>query len=312
MIKPHSTLTVLAAVFALTSCTPEPQSAAPDTSVQNCVTGRRSQSDITALKAAGYTDIPQTALDQIALDILPCLGDPNPKIRDGLVYETYAQLLRKDALSPTAKTTLFDNVLAVFTAQDDPTSFTRSFAALDLSELARADRVALYLSDEQRAKLVSATTDYLTNITDYRGFSDTEGWRHGIAHTSDLVLQMTLNPKINDEHIKDLRAALSHQIAPESGHAYIHGESERLARPIIYMARRGSFSAEDWQNWAQTLTDPAPFNSWNDMYTSEKGLAKLHNTKAFLNVLYINANESKDENIHMLFTAVRDALFKLP
>ncbi|HHL42834.1 MAG TPA: DUF2785 domain-containing protein, partial [Hellea balneolensis] len=274
--------------------------------------GGQTLADMTALKMGGYTDLPQVALDQIALNIVPCIGHPNPEIRDGLVYETYAQFLRKDALSTDTKIKLFKDILAQFSTPEDPTSFTRPFAALDLSELVRADRIHAYLSDEQRENLVNATAGYLTKITDYRGFSDTEGWRHGIAHASDLVLQMTLNPKINDQQIETLRAALSTQIAPDSGHAYIHGESERLARPILYMARRGTFTAKNWQDWTKTLIDPAPFSSWNDMYTSEKGLAKLHNTKALLNTLYINANESQDDNVKRLFPAVRDALFKLP
>jgi hypothetical protein len=276
-----------------------------------------SLSDVLALKNKGYKDVSQDQLGQIALGLVPCLGHKDTDIRDGLVYESYAQFLRGDALSAATKIELFESVLSAFSisedlTDDDPTSFTRPFAALDLSELARADRISAYLSVEQRENLVLATVNYLNTMTDYRGFDDQEGWRHGIAHTADLVLQMTLNPNIGDDQLTRLRTALSAQIAPKSGHAYIHGESERLARPIIYMARRGSFDAQNWHEWAAQLGDPAPLTSWNNAYISEQGLARLHNIKAFLNVIYINANESSNENIKMLYPASRDVLLTLP
>ena len=31
-------------------------------------------------------------------------------------------------------------------------------------------------------------------ITDYRAFSDTEGFGHAVAHGADLALQLALNP----------------------------------------------------------------------------------------------------------------------
>ena len=64
------------------------------------------------------------------------------------------------------------------------------------------------------------------------------------------------------------------------------------------MASRGEIAAEDWALWFESLANPAPFESWNAVFTSEDGLARLHNLKAFTQVLYINASLS--ENPHMV------------
>lgn len=190
--------------------------------------------------------------------------------------------------------------------------FLKPFAALNLSELARADRIEPYLTTTQREKMVQTVIRYMNSITDYRGYDDRQGWRHGVAHTADVILQLTLNPNIEASQVQRLRLAITSQIAPDNGHSYIYGESERLARPILYMARRGDFDAKNWSDWLVDVISPAPLENWQQAYTSEMSLARLHNIKAFLNVLYINAAESKNENIKQIFPPVRDALFKFP
>jgi len=300
-------LIALPFVFAFGAC--QENSAAHMTP---CQVGDYSHEQVLALKADSYADLEEAALNQLALDLLPCLGSPDPKIRDGLVYESYALWLRANLINDSTKTLLFEGVLSQLNGPDSVDGFTRPFAALDMSELARADRLSAYLTDEQRQNLVQAAARYMSGITDYRGFDDIEGWRHGVAHTADLMLQLSLNPHISNEQILVLRSALVTQIAPQNGHVYIHGEPERLARPILYMARRGAITEENWQVWFETLADPAPYGSWGDVYKSEAGLAKLHNTKAFLNAIYINASETQNENIKALLPAARAALMKLP
>lgn len=277
-----------------------------------CMIGEFTKDEALRVKQAEFGDITPVELNQFALDLLPCVGDPDPEMRDGIVYESLSFLLRNEMLSDETKTQLMTAMMKTLNGPDDKNGFLKPFAALDLSELARADRIEPYLSTEQRSELVVITASYLEGISDYRGFEDDEGWRHGVAHSADIVLQLTLNKNITDAQLADLRDAVGSQIAPLSGHAYIHGESERLARPILYMARRGTISQEQWADWIAPLADPAPFEHWGDVYKSEAGLTKLHNTKAFLNAIYVNASATSDENIKMLETPALTALKQLP
>ncbi len=284
----------------------------PDTKIAPCQIGAYSYEQVLDLLAEKYAGLTPENINQLALDLLPCVGSPDPKIRDQLVYQSYMGWLRNDMLNDETKIKLFENVMTILAGPASADGFARPFAALDMSEIARADRVQPYLSPAQRSVLVQATATYMQGITDYRGYDEAQGWRHGVAHTADLILQLCLNKNISDEQIETLRDALTTQIAPASGHAYIFGESERLARPVFYMARRGAFSQEDWDGWFAALAAPAPYAAWGDVYKSQAGLAKLHNTKAFLGAIYLNANETQNENMRMLLPGARAALINLP
>ena len=160
---------------------------------------------------------------------------------------------------------------------------------------------------------MDAATLYLQSVRDYRGFATGEGWRHGVAHSADLLMQLALNPAVDKGQLKRIASAVQTQIAPAAGHSYIFGESERLARPVLYAARRALLDAAWWQAWVQAVASPAPFATWDAAFESTAGLSRLHNTKAFLLALYANLQESKNEALqNTLLPPVRDALLKLP
>ncbi|NNC37536.1 MAG: DUF2785 domain-containing protein [Hyphomonadaceae bacterium] len=278
----------------------------------SCLSGEYTHQELQDFKQSKFAGLTGEEVNNIALSFTDCIGNPDPEIRDGLVFESLSHLIRENKLTSETMKRLNTVMLEALNGPEDPGGYLKPFAALDLSELVRADRIDPYLTDLQRAELVSATVAYMTGISDYRGYDDEEGWRHGVAHTSDLVLQFVLNDQIIEPQLRALREAIAEQVVPEGGHTYIHGESERLARPILYMARRGTFKQDEWNTWFANFADPAPFAEWGEIYKSEKGLAKLHNTKAFLNAVYINASLSQNENINRLATSSLEALKKLP
>ena len=97
-----------------------------------------------------------------------------------------------------------EGLLEQLQAADDAAGFRKPFAALALSEVARSDRVEPVFTGEQREQLVAAAAAYLGGVRDYRGFSETEGWRHGVAHNGDgggdgnpfLDEELSVEPKL--------------------------------------------------------------------------------------------------------------------
>jgi hypothetical protein len=175
-----------------------------------------------------------------------------------------------------------------------------------LSEVARADRIEAYMTPERRARLLDASIAYFTSVRDYRGFDEREGWRHGVAHGSDLLLQLALNPALGRPELTRIRDAVATQLAPE-GHFYTYGESERMMRPIIYIAQRGVFSAEEWQAWLVRETAVSA-----DAFSSQAGLARRHDMMVFLSLLYMQANLSQNEADNVLLPGAEAALRALP
>lgn len=290
-IFPALNLRALLVLACLSSIACQP---AARTAVQTCQPLGYDKAELLELKAENFAiDNPQRRAN-FAAGLLECLGDPDPELRDGIAYAAFFTMLRAGQLSPLTQRDLRIALLGELNrpASGDP-GFRRPFAALVLSELVRADRVEPVFTDEQRAEIVSSAVAYMRGIDDYRGYDEAEGWRHAVAHTADLMLQLVLNPAVSAAQRLAIRDAIGTQVAPPGEHFFVYGEPRRLARPILVMAERGDFTEQDWTDWLMTLASPAPFRAWEDTWSSQAGLAKLHNSRAFAQAIYVNVAASK-------------------
>jgi len=274
----------------------------------NCPPPGQTRADLVELRRDGFAIEDDAVRDRVAIGLLACTGDPDPAIRDGVVYEGLATWLRGNQLSAAAVQALREGLLEQLQAADDAAGFRKPFAALALSEVARSDRVEPVFTGEQREQLVAAAAAYLGGVRDYRGFSETEGWRHGVAHGSDLVLQLALNPRISPEQAWRLLAAIAAQVAPPGEVFYVYGEPARLARAAFYAQRRDDMAAADWARWLGAVVDPAPLDAWSDAFSTQAGLARRHNTLAFLQALHVAAAAAGDERGAVLAAQVMEAL----
>ena len=204
---------------------------------------------------------------------------------------------------------MYANLLVQIASTEDANGFQQPFAALVLAEVARTDRIDNTFTPAMRNELVEVAANYLASVRDYRGFSETEGWRHGVAHGSDLVLQLVLNPNIDGAQIERLMNAVATQIAPKGEVFYIYGEPGRLARAVFYAWAREAVAPAFWQAWFDRIENPAPMKRGQSPFpisqpgvssaegekgsdpfsTSQSGLARRHNTMAFLLALHLNA-----------------------
>lgn len=270
------------------------------------------KSALLELKDTGFTIGDVDKRERFAVELIDCLGHPDPELRDGVAYEGFVVLLRNKQLPEETIRGIKSTLLGQLASVADPHGFRRPFVALVLAEVARTDRIVPYFSSNERAQLVNAATSYLLEIDDYRGFDEAGGWRHGVAHAADFLMQLTLNDFVTTAQLRQIRNAIATQIAPPGNHFYVYGEGERLARPIFFMAARGVFTEEDWTRWFADLAAPAPLESWGDAFSSQAGLARLHNTKAFANAIYVSAAVSDQLEIQSVLPGVIDLLRELP
>ena len=294
---------VLLTALFLAACATVP---APAAAQGSCLPAAGySRSDLDGLKQAEWRVGDDARRNALARALTACLADPDPALRDGIAFEAYAHWLRSRALSNETMLWLADDLQARLTAPEGA-GFERPFAALVLSEVARADRIDTYMTPERRASLLDASIAYFTSVRDYRGFDDREGWRHGVAHSADILLQLGLNPAFGKPDLTRIRDAIGTQLAPE-GHFYTYGESERMARPIIFIAQREVFTAEEWREWLVRVTaTPA------DAYSSQAGLARRHNMMVFLSLLYVQADLSSNEADNVLLPGATAAFREMP
>lgn len=260
------------------------------------------------IKQSGFKVKDSVKRNALAIALMSCVGEPDPEIRDGVVFEGIAGWMREQTLDVETIDVLYDSLLVLIAGEDDKRGFQQPFAALILSEVARTDRVEDSFSTARRAEIVEVATRYLRLVRDYRGFSDSEGWRHGVAHGADLVLQLVLNENINSEQVSHLMNAVATQISPPGETFYIYGEPGRLARAVFYAHRRAVLPEANWQNWFDTISDPTPLENWNNAYSDRAGLARRHNTLAFLAALNVYASAGDDAQSKALATLTMSAI----
>ncbi len=296
---------LLIAVFALFAC-----ATAPTSAHAACPPAGYDRARLDALKANSFTIADDAARNAFARALTACLADPDPHLRDEIAFEGFSSMLRHRQLTNETMLALEADLEARMAAPEGP-GFERPFAALVMSEIARADRVQAYMTPEIRNRMLDASLRFFSSVHDYRGFDEHDGWRHGVAHGSDLLMQLALNPAFGKPELTRIRDAVGAQIAP-ARHFYIYGEGERLANPILYIAGRNVFSAEEWAAWIAPIANPAPLANWNAAYTSQAGLARVNDVKAFLFPLYINARLSQAPGLAALLPSVEAAVKALP
>ena len=244
--------------------------------------------------------------------LIACLGDPDPNIRDKHAFERLAAAMRAGEVDRDTLT-LMQTRLLELVAAPDPRGFQRPFAILTLAEVARPDRITPGMPEAQRQQLVAAAAGFLSGITDYRDFSDKDGFIHAVAHGADLALQLGLNAAISKAQLDTLLAAIATQVAPKDPRvAYSAGESDRLARAVIFIAQRKLHSDAEWKAWFESVMTPAPLKGWDAAFSSEAGIRKHHNARVFLLSVLATAMTTDDPGVKQLVAPVRDSLKLVP
>ncbi len=273
-----------------------------------CFTAKWNKASLLNLKLGKFKVESSEEREKLSLQLLNCLASPDPKVRDGIAFEALSHWMRNKELSISTYQLMFNQLIRAVTEQvDDEYGVYQPFAVLILAELARVDRKSPYLSKLQRQTLLSSAAKKLTNVQDYRGFDSSVGWRHNVAHSADLLLQLSLNDNIEKSQLDIMLKALASQVSPFE-HFYVYGEAKRLSLPVVYVFLRKQHSVAEWEAWLSAIISPSPFSSWQGMYASQEGLAKLHNTRAFLQTFYLTIKGSKNETLVSMLPALEKAI----
>lgn len=227
---------------------------------------------------------------QLARQLLPCLASPDPELRDTLALTALTTWMRGGLLSVPLAREIGLEALALM-ARVDAAGFAAPFGALVLAEVARADRLQPLWSPAERSQVLAAATAFVRDNRDYRGFDPVDGWRHAVAHGADLLLQLAANPVLDQAELDLILAAVAAQAAPAQ-HFYVFGEGERLARPVILVARRGLHTAEAWSAWFGRIALAGRIEAGQTADLA--ALARQHNAKALLLTLYAALHEGGD------------------
>lgn len=231
-------------------------------------------------------------------DSIACLASENPKVRDEIAYTGLSEKLRSGALTVAQIKEVFQELITEIEKSAN-TAYHHAFLILTVAEIARVDRLTPILTESERGRLVTIATRSLVEVNDYTGFDEKIGYVHQVAHAADLTLQLALNNAIDTASIKRLSVAVRKAINPTVTHFYHYGEPDRLVRATVYLMLRESVPIEYWEQWLINAAQ-SPLHSWQKAYSTNQGLAALHNTQSFFNRLLLWTAEAKSPRLKMI------------
>lgn len=233
------------------------------------------------------------AADQLAPALVSCLGSSNSELRDSIGYDLFSYWLRNDALSTQSKIDLLQTLSTNMQQEGDEYTLSRSFSALVVSELLRADNLSNFINDADRLRLLQISVNALVAETDYRGLVEDLGWVHPVAHQADVLWRFALHSSLSTEQSRIILEGVRSKLGASTT-GFVFNEGDRLARPISTLILREALAATDFINWLGSFETPSSGESWFDAFFSIQGMHELHNTKLFIRAL---SDQLRAENI---------------
>ncbi|QJR79520.1 DUF2785 domain-containing protein [Alteromonas pelagimontana] len=255
----------------------------------------------------GFADAP-VSLGTISNQLVNCLSASEPSVRDGIGFTGLSVLLREEKLSRLKREALFQKFIEdIKKNNNNESGVYLPFAVLALSEVLRADRIRPGLDSSQRQHAIDTIDDYINTLQDYRGFDSKIGWRHGIAHSADALLQLALNRATTPEQLKQISHVILTAITPnDATHMFIYGEPMRLARAMGYVILREEVPVSYWSEQLRQAASPAPLDSWQQTYHSMESLSRQHNIRSFYNELLAFVAYQNNERLTTLAPEVAE------
>lgn len=235
------------------------------------------------------------------------LGNPDPVLRDGLIYEamTYWTLKHGYVSIPQfrqlAATLIDDQHLFYNIDQHDQTSvFQRTFSALWLAVVVNKSIHEPVLTGEQLTAIAHAMISYLQREHDLRGYTSEHGWAHGVAHASDVVKQLARCDGVDQGAWLPLLDALGDAVTSPQ-HGFVHEEDERAASALIMLLEKQRITEAQFLEWIKQRAEAL----------GERDLTNYRyvNTKHLIRSLYAQTHDKP--NLNVIHEALRELVFRL-
>lgn len=237
-------------------------------------------------------------LNELTKFMLQNVGNPEAYLRDELIYRAFCKLILNEKVSVEQlvlilKTCMDDGHLYLNITHDGYSDdvFTRSFSALVITLILGKDCEKRILPEGLIIEAIHRSIHYLLLEKDYRGFVDTKGWAHAVAHGSDLVAEAIRHPLMKDPQLVKL-ALQSLKSCLHTDYALIDDEEERML-PVIDALLEKGLTDEQLLSWLKELHN-LEIEDWYRKYRYEWNVKKF--TVTLLKHLLKSANCAQTTN----------------
>ncbi|MEU7690032.1 DUF2785 domain-containing protein [Microbispora hainanensis] len=219
--------------------------------------------DWPSVAAAGFPFPGDVAVRRLADELSAMLVSPDPAVRDDHAYTALARWTRDGHLDEVLAD-IGDTSARRFTHPDIQ---ARSFAALVLARvLERVSAVPPAVPEKTADRWYDAFAAWFPAEVDTRGWDDTLGWLHAVAHGADAAAAFAAVLPRHGGALLDLCAR--RMTADATRHRYVQLEDARLARAITATLFAPGLSVDEATRWLDTVArafagaEPGPVPPW--------------------------------------------------
>jgi Protein of unknown function (DUF2785) len=209
--------------------------------------------------AEGHKVPTDRSLADLTSELTAMLGDPDPRLRDGIAYEVLATWVSEgvyDDLLQGLGDGMAAGLMVGIGERGTDTVFRRSFSALILGECVSRDNERHVVPPDTILRWGDRAAGWLVRERDVRGYVPGKGWAHAVAHGADVLAALARSDAVGRLELTVLLDVIADRLLTE-GDRLLHGEDDRLAFATMQILRRDQVSLDVVERWMARLAEKA-------------------------------------------------------
>jgi hypothetical protein len=182
-------------------------------------------------------------------DLLEMLSSPDPVERDDIAYLGMVQRIGSGSEDDDL-VALGDEIAGRL---EDGEIQTRSFAALILGEVVERDQVTGLATGEAVLRWRDAFAGWYATEQDLRGWDDSLGWLHAVAHGADTLARFGRSARLDRDDLRGLLDVACARLLAPTGFVLRDQEDDRLGYALALVLSRPELSEDDSVRWLRPV-----------------------------------------------------------
>ncbi|CAH1056018.1 hypothetical protein PAECIP111894_02171 [Paenibacillus pseudetheri] len=218
--------------------------------------------------------------------MLEYIGDPQPMLRDDLIYSTFYKWINEkqwfsDVELRELLLILLDekHLFYHIGSKEDQAVFTRTFSVLVVALILQRHRERAFLDSAEFKNVKEALIRYYEEEQDLRGFMPEEGWAHAAAHGADALDEL-VRCSDSDAAIREEVLAVIQRMLYNDQYIFSDEEDERIATIVATMIDHHLLPQQSIADWIRNLEQCGGWPRSRGQYVARV------NTKNFVRSLY--------------------------
>ncbi|HBS44106.1 MAG TPA: hypothetical protein DEA91_05885 [Paenibacillus sp.] len=218
--------------------------------------------------------------------MLEYIGDPQPMLRDDLIYSTfYKWINEKQWFSDVELRELLlilldeQHLFYHIGSKEDQAVFTRTFSVLVVALILQWHREQAFLDSAEFTNVKEALIRYYEEEQDLRGFMPEEGWAHAADHGAGALDELVLCSD-SDAAIREEVLAVIQRMLYNDQYIFSDEEDERIATIVATMIDNHLLPQQSIADWIRNLEQCGGWPRSRGQYVARV------NTKNFVRSLY--------------------------